>query len=135
MNGSGFSATDLGELQRQLGAWRRGQTGRARIPEEVWMAAAALARTQGVSWVARTLRLDYYKLRRRCPGADASVPAAGAVASFVELHLEDSGVGVGHARAFRVELGEARGARMTVELGQDVPALVALAEAFWRRCA
>ncbi len=112
---------------------QRGQTGQARIPEEVWVAAAALARTQGVSWVARTLRLNYHKLRRRCTAADAGVPAAGAVASFVELHLEDSGVEVSHAKPFRVELGEAHGARMTIELGQDVPALVALAEAFWRR--
>lgn len=134
MNGTGFSATDLRELERQLRVWRRGQTGRTRIPEGVWVAAAALARTRGVSCVARLLRLDYHKLRRRCTAVVPSVPPASAVASFVELQLEDSAAVVGSARAFRVELAQARGARMTIDLGQDVPALVALAEAFWRRC-
>jgi len=134
MNGTGFSATDLHALQRQLRAWRRQQqqTGRARIPEEVWAAAADLARRQGVSRVARTLRLDYHKLRRRCVPGVPSAPAADAVATFVELRLPESGVDC--SRPFRVELAEARGARMTIELGQDVPAVLALAQAFWRRC-
>lgn len=132
MNGPGFSATDLNALGRQLSPWRRRQTGGTRIPDEVWAAAAALARTQGLSWVARTLRLDYYNLRRQCAPADAGARANNAVATFVELQLEESGRGSG--RTFRVELAEARGARMTIELGQDVPALIALAEAFWRRC-
>ena len=60
-----FSTTDLHQLQGQLLAWRRKQSGRARLPEGVWSAATDLARTQGPSLVARALRLDYYKLRQR----------------------------------------------------------------------
>ncbi|MDO8349476.1 MAG: hypothetical protein Q7T30_04535 [Planctomycetota bacterium] len=85
-----------------------------------------------MSRVARTLGLDYHKLRRRSEAVVPSAQAAGAVATFVELRLQESGVDC--ARPFRVELAEARGARMTIELGQDLPALLALAQAFWRRC-
>ncbi len=59
MRADTFSTTDLNQLQRQLATWRRRQTGRARLPEGLWRAAAELARGQGASTVARTLRLDY----------------------------------------------------------------------------
>mgnify|MGYP007117610690 FL=1 len=66
MNGNGFSATDLEVLQRQVIAWRRARPGRSRIPEDLWAAAVALAGSEGVSWVARVLHLDYYRLKQRC---------------------------------------------------------------------
>src|SRR5919106_4556591 len=59
-----FSATDLKQLRQQLDAWRRSQTQRTPIPEPAWEAAATLARTHGVSRVAQTLRLDFYRLRQ-----------------------------------------------------------------------
>jgi|GEM_PF-6045727 len=46
---NGFSATDLNELQRQLSAWRGAQRGRSRLPEQLWTAAATVAKTDGVS--------------------------------------------------------------------------------------
>jgi len=70
-----FSTTDLTQLQRQLSAWRRKQSGRTGLPEAVWSAAVDLARTQGPSLVARALRLDYYKLRQRLAGT-ALLPTA-----------------------------------------------------------
>lgn len=63
MRADTFSTTDLNQLQRQLATWRRRRSGRARLPEGLWRAAAELARGQGASTVARTLHLDYYKLR------------------------------------------------------------------------
>lgn len=131
MNGNGFSATDLAALQRQVTAWRRAQRGRSRIPEDLWTAAASLAGSQGVSWVARALHLDYYRLKRRCTAVagDASQPASPP--AFVELQLAPS-LSQPTGR-WRIELHDESAARLTIEMGNQIPALVAVVEAFWKR--
>jgi len=123
-----FSTTDLNRLQRQLSAWRREQSGRTRLPEVLWRAATDLARTQGPSRVARALRLDYYKLRKRLAATTSLLPAPPA---FVELkEAPMSGTGPGESV---VELSDGRGARMTLRVRSEIATLVALAESFWRR--
>jgi hypothetical protein len=123
-----FSTTDLNQLRRQLSAWRREQSGRTRLPEALWGAATSLARTQGPSRVARLLRLDYYKLRKRLATTATLLPAPPA---FVELKGAPMfGTGPGEAA---VELSDGTGARMTLRVCSDVATLVALAGSFWRR--
>lgn len=123
-----FSTSDLNRLQRQLLAWRRKQSGRTRLPKAAWRAAADLARTHGPSRVARTLRLDYYKLRQRLAGTSALQTAPPA---FVEVKGEPmSEVGRGESV---VELFDGTGARMTLRVRGDLATLVALAQSFWRR--
>ncbi len=128
-----FSATDLPQLERQLNAWRQSQPGRRRLPREVWQAAVALACTHGLSCVARSLRLDYYKLQRLHaeetlktvrPRASAGPPG------FVELPSPSPLTG---AAPCRVELHHCRGATMTLHLSHDPAVVLALVEAFWRR--
>ena len=128
---AGFSTSNLDELQRQLGRWRRRRRGRARLPEEVWLAAAVLAQEHGVSWVARTLHLDFHKLRRRCEAAGPLAPAPASSPQWFELQLESPNPR--GLREVRIELADGRGARMTLELAHDLPALVALSQAFWNR--
>jgi len=123
-----FSATNLNHLRRQLNAWRRSQRGRARLPEAVWESANSLARTQGVSSVARTLRLDYYKLRRR---SEHTAPSALRVPGFVEL--PPPALPLLSGTACTVELSDERGGKMTVHLPDQGPALRAMADAFWKR--
>ncbi len=123
-----FSTTDLNQLQRQLSAWRRAQSGRPRLPEALWRAATNLARTQGPSRVARALRLDYSKLRRRVAATSSVLPAPP---TFVELTgAPMSGTGPGESV---VECCDGRGAKMTLRMRHDVATLVALAESFWKR--
>lgn len=141
MNAETFSTSDLHRLQQQLFAWRRRQTGRARLPESLWRAAAELARSQGPSTVARTLRLDYYKLRERvaasapavvvAPDCRAEAPSARRGPDFVEVKV----AAFPEVRAGEsvVELCDGGAARMTLRVGGDTAALVALAESFWRR--
>lgn len=126
-----FSTSDLDQLQRQLSRWRRRRRGRARLPEEVWLAAAALAQKHGVSWVARNLHLDFYKLRQRCEAAAPLPPAPTSPPQWVELQLEAPNPR--GLREVRIELADGRGARMTFELAHDLPALVALSQTFWNR--
>lgn len=125
-----FSETDLNQLRHQLDRWRQSQSGAARLPKALWRSAATLASTHGVGQVARTLRLDYHKLKRQVPPAPApSVPIAPP--SFVELRprewLPQAAAGC------RIELSDPAGAKMTVALPCDPATVVGLAQAFWRR--
>ena len=123
-----FSPTDLRQLQRQLSTWRRQRSGRVRLPEALWQSAATLAQRHGASLVARTLHLDYYKLRRRSAGGASPTESAPA---FVELQVAPAlGPSGGEAS---VELSDGTGARMTLRVRSELPTVVALAESFWRR--
>ena len=121
-----FSSIDLKQLRQRLDAWRRSQSQRSAIPEPVWEAAATLARTHGVSRVAQTLRLDFYRLRQR--SIQAPPPAAG----FVEIPWTSLTTPAATGPC-TVELSDAHGGKMSVQLAGESPVLVALAEAFWRR--
>jgi hypothetical protein len=128
MTNSTFSPTDLRQLRRQLSGWRRQQSGRVRLPEALWLSAATLAQRHGASLVARTLHLDYYKLRQRSAGC--SSPTDGAPA-FVELQVAPTlGPACGEAA---VELSDGSEVRMTLRVRGELPTVVALAESFWRR--
>jgi hypothetical protein len=127
----GFSTTDLDTLERQLYAWRRKQRRRAGLPTEVWESAALLARSLGVSQVSRRLHLDYYKLSRWM-GQAKDCPPDLPPPAFVELAVAEPG-SLGASPPFRAEMGEPAGGKLTLHLGCDVSAVVALAEAFWRQ--
>lgn len=128
MTQDAFSTTDLNRLQHQLSAWRRRQAGRARLPETVWKAATELARTQSPSRVARTLRLDYYKLRERLAGT-ASLQRT--TPTFVEVKSQWVSEALTDQAA--VELSDGTGARMALRVRSDLSTLLALAQSFWRR--
>jgi len=124
-----FSATDLNQLRHQLDRWRQSQSGVSRLPEALWTSAATLALTHGVGPVARTLRLDYNKLKRQLPPPAQAEPIAPA--SFVELRPREW---LPQAAApCRIELSDPKGAKMTLELPCDPATVVGVAQAFWRR--
>ena len=126
------STGELKELRCQLDIWRRQQGGRARLPEAVWSSAAALARRLGVSQVCRALRLNYNKLNRLTAQAAADRDNGPPKTTFVELALEGL-KGSESSHGYRAEISDGTGDRMTLHLGGDVNAVVALAESFWRR--
>ena len=51
--------------RRQLEQWRRRQSGRKRLPQEIWAEAVVLAREHGINKTARTLGLKYDSLKKR----------------------------------------------------------------------
>ncbi len=77
-------ALTLEKVQARLQDWRRRRTGRAAIPDELWRAAAEVARRDGVHRTAAALHLDGGKLKRRMVVADAASGKAKPPA-FVEL--------------------------------------------------
>lgn len=77
-------ALTLEKVYARLQDWRRNRTGRAAIPDELWRAAAEVARRDGVNRTAATLRLDGGKLKRRMVAAD-SASGNRKPPAFVEL--------------------------------------------------
>lgn len=125
-----FSSTDLSLLQAQLDSWRRRRSGRGRLPPEFWHAAARLAHSRGVSLVSRTLRIDFYKVRRQLHALPTMVPVDALANRFVELKL-DPPRSPGATEGW-VELSDGAGRRMRIQTGVDRASWIALAESFWR---
>jgi hypothetical protein len=126
-----FSTTDLSQLRRQLDLWRQSQSPCTRLPDALWKSAATLVKTHGVGCVARTLRLDYTKLKRRVTERPGISVQPSTPPAFVELQLD--GALNDATRSCRVELSNPAGGKMTVHLPCDAPAVLGLAQAFWRR--
>jgi hypothetical protein len=132
MHSEEFSTSDLSQLQNQLDAWRGQQGGRAPLPAAVWRSAAVLARSLGVSQVSRALRLSYQKLNRSLASGREGPRDWPGKTTFVEL-ARGGPQDFERGREYRAELGEGAGDKLTLHLGSDVRAVVALAESFWRR--
>lgn len=123
-----FSKTDLQQIQTQLSAWRQKKTGRIRLPEDLWVAATELARKHGTGVVARSLRLDYYKLRDRVSGAVSSLNQPAAFVEVKGAELANMG-----PEESVIEFSDGGGGRMSLRVRADLPMLTALVQSFWRR--
>ena len=74
----------VARLQSRLEQFRSTQSRRTKLPESLWQAAVELARQHGVYSVARPLRLDYMRLKKRLGGSPI-VRRKATKAAFVEL--------------------------------------------------
>ena len=117
------AAADLAQTAAAFAHWRNATSQGARIPEELWAQAVALAATHGVSKVATTLRLDYAGLKRRLTARTPSPVPPTAPPAFVEMRLGLPPSGPGcvltlsdpHGRCLRIEwTGTATGEVATV---------------------
>jgi hypothetical protein len=109
---------DLEELRKRFAEFRSKHPPRTHFPEELWHAAAEMAKRRGVNPVCRCLRLDANSLRKwlgECPGEPKPARkkhAAITPAAFVELLTPASGV----ATSCIVEVESPRGGKMRLEL-------------------
>jgi len=55
----------LEEAKARFAAWRQNRKGKAAIPDELWAAAAEVARKEGVSRTSTELRVEWNHLKRR----------------------------------------------------------------------
>jgi hypothetical protein len=72
------------EAKARFGEWRQNRIGKARIPAELWLAAVAVARKEGMNRTARELHVAWDDLKRRMEAASAAAPKP-ALPAFVEL--------------------------------------------------
>ena len=111
---------DLEQLRRRFEEFRNGQSGRSRLPEELWGAAAELAKHYGTHQTARALRLEYMALRKRVenqgtPKAKRKTAARRKVAappSFMEFVAP----GAKPVTSCVVEVESKEGAKLRLEL-------------------
>jgi hypothetical protein len=86
------------QVRARFEQWRQTRRGKARIPDELWTAAAAVARRNGCNRTAAALGLDGGKLRKQMVAAGAvsrrtappaflefTAPAASAAEYMIEL--------------------------------------------------
>jgi hypothetical protein len=120
-------------VRQQFERWRRVHRVRSRIPDTLWGAAVRMAGTCGLHRTAKTLRLDYYELKKRVQQtgvATAELPEKGAVATFLELAPSPFAA----LCECSLDLENAGGAKMHVHLKSVVmPDLAALSHSFWDR--
>jgi len=124
------SLENLEQVDKRFKRWRRTRTRGARIPEELWSLAVAVAREQGLNPTARALRLDYYDLKKRLQGDRGPARTRQAQsATFVEL-VAPRVAGVGECL---LELQNARGTQMRITLnGSHSTQLLQLSSRLWK---
>jgi len=117
---------DIDELRSRFEQWRQTRQGKARIPEELWSAAATVARRDGVSRTAAALHLDGGKLKRWMAAADSRLRKA-APPAFVELMAS----GTDGVPEYTVELEGRHGKLRVHSKGATAADLAELSRALW----
>jgi len=116
------------KVYRRLERWRSKRTGRARIPESLWLAAGELAREHGVSRVAEVLGLEFNHLKRVSQAAGSGVSKRRArPPAFVELIAP-------HGRPCLIEIEGERG-KLRIEVNGSADELAAISRALWEMLA
>jgi len=112
---------DVELLRRRFAEFRQTHAVRSRLPEELWVAAAKLARRDGLPAIARALDVDLPSLKKwteRFEPKARQRPTRRAVApAFVELLAAP----VAQAGGCRVEVESARGAKLRLEFASLAP--------------
>ena len=93
-------------VRSQFEEWRAQKSGRDRIPERLWSAAAEAAERHGVHAVSRAVRIEHSALRRR-------VQAASRGASDAPRFLEMENIAAGGIGCI-VDLEKSNGTRMRI---------------------
>ena len=74
---------ELARGRDRLAAWRRTKKPKSRIPDRLWELAVRLAVRHGLHRTARTLKLDYYSLKKRIEAVEPGRDESGT--AFIEL--------------------------------------------------
>jgi hypothetical protein len=113
---------DVEQLRRRFAEWRGTHAVRARLPEELWAAAAELAQRDGMDVTARALDVDKPSLRKWAerlrpqrqsrPRRSPPKRRLNAMPAFVELLASGSS----GATSCLVEVESPRGGKLRLEL-------------------
>jgi hypothetical protein len=106
--------SELEQLRRRFEEFRNTRPGHARLPEDLWAAAAELAKRYGVNPTARALRLEYGGLRKRVEnrGQTKRKRAAATPPTFMEFVAP----GAKAVTNCTVEVESAQGGKLRLEL-------------------
>ena len=125
-HGTSSRVPTIEEVVSRFEQWRQTREGKAHIPEELWSAAIAVARRDGVNRTAAALHLDGGKLKRRMVAAGA-VAGEASPPAFVEFMAAAT---TGPAE-YTIEL-EGRNGRLRIHCkGATAANLAELSRALW----
>lgn len=133
--GSASHREDVGQLGRRFAEFRGTHPVRSRLPEELWAAAAKLARRNGIEATSLALDVDRPSLQKWMdrfePGAQSrprrqvrqrrAGRTVSAAPAFVELLTQTTGA----APSCLVEVESQRGAKLRLELKAIQPSALA----------
>ena len=131
MRTSTVSATgsQIEQVQQCFDLWRKTRKRCSPIPETLWSSAVELAREHGLNRTARTLRLNYYALKKRFGSIVGAPGSPQREATFFELLP----AGVAAPSACTIEMENAQGGKMKIQLqALGGPDLAALINSFWK---
>lgn len=117
-------AVTIDEVRARFEEWRQNRQGKSPIPDELWSAAAELARKDGVNRTAAELHLDGGKLKRLM-GAKAT--SGQPATAFVEL-LTPRAISVPECT---IELEGRRGTLRIQLKGASASDLASVSRALW----
>ena len=121
---SNSRALTIDEVRARFEEWRKNRRGKSPIPDELWSAAAQLARKDGINRTAAELHLDGGKLKRLMVEKTTSGKPAPV---FVEL-LTPGAISIPECT---IEL-EGRHGKVRIQLkGASASDLAALSRALW----
>ena len=130
-------AARLEGVRGRFERWRRTRKVGTRIPESLWNAAVRMAGEYGVNRTAKTLRVNYYALKKRTEREAAvadKADAGGTAAPFIELAPCDFPADL-RASTFQcmLELEDCGRAKMRVHLkGASAAEVAAIGCSLWR---
>lgn len=112
--------------RRQFDQWRKQQSGRKRLPKELWSKAVALAREHGLNKTAGTLGLKYDSLKKHLEATPPGASGAGKTRpEFMELLPREM---MPSSIECTIEWEEGNGGKMRMHVkGIGVPDLVSFA--------
>jgi hypothetical protein len=128
VRGGKRQAPVLDELRAQFEQWRQTRQGKARIPDDLWEAAVAVAQREGCNRTAAALHLDGGKLRKLmlAAGAVTAAPKRTVPPTFLEFIAPG-----GNAAEYTIEL-EGRNGTLRVHCkGVTAAQLAELSRALW----
>src|ERR1700691_5256767 len=116
-------ALTIDEVRARFEAWGQNRQGKSPIPDELWSAAAELARKDGINRTAAELHLDGGKLKRLMGARAAS---GKPTPTFVELLTPAISV-----PEYTIELEGRRGTLRIQLKGASTSDLAVLSRALW----
>ena len=122
-------AQGFAEVGERIEAWRRTRERRRPMPEELWEAAADLAKKYSLHKVSKAFRLSYTSLKKRVhPDMPSARKEPGPV--FIELDMGPTA----RIPECTVEMEDGSGAKMRMRFSGKVDCnLLELGKAFWRK--
>ena len=110
----------LAQARNRFEVWRRTRTPKSRIPDRLWALAVKLTAAHGLNRTARTLKLDYYSLKKRVEAGSGQEDPNGP--AFIELPPA-----VAAGRECLIDFEDVTGTSMRVHLkGYDAADVVAV---------